>query len=224
MGTVMITGASRGIGAATARALDADHELILVGRDADALASVARTCRSARVVTADLTTPEGVSAVADGVATLDGVIHCAGVAELGRIDETDAAQWRRAFEINVLAVVELTRVLLPVLRAVRGHVVVINSGAGTTAKPGWGSYSASKFALRAVTDTLRGEEPALRVTSIHPGRVDTDMQRAIVAAEGGAYDPSDHLTPDSVATAVRHALDSTPDAHPTEIVVRPRRH
>lgn len=220
----MITGASRGIGAATARALESDHDLILVGRDADALASVARSCRSARVVTADLVTADGVSLAADGIATLDGVVHCAGVADLGRIDESDAAEWRRAFEINVLAVVELTRVLLPALRAARGHVVVINSGAGTTAKPGWGSYSASKFALRAVTDTLRGEEPALRVTSIHPGRVDTDMQRAIVAAEGGTYDPSAHLSPDSVATAVRHALDSGPDAHPTEVVLRPRRH
>ncbi|MFN7243921.1 MAG: SDR family oxidoreductase [Dietzia cercidiphylli] len=224
MGTVMITGASRGIGAATARALESDHDLILVGRDADALASVARSCRSARVVTADLTTVDGVSSVADGITSLDGVVHCAGVADLGRIDESDAAEWRRAFEINVLAVVELTRVLLPALRAARGHLVVINSGAGTTAKPGWGSYSASKFALRAVTDTLRGEEPALRVTSIHPGRVDTDMQRAIVAAEGGKYDPSAHLSPDSVATAVRHALDSGPDAHPTEVVLRPRRH
>ncbi|AWH96992.1 SDR family oxidoreductase [Dietzia psychralcaliphila] len=224
MSTVMITGASRGIGAATARTLEAGHDLILVGRDADALASVARSCGSARVVTADLTTADGVSLVADGIATLDGLIHCAGVAELGRIDESEASEWRRAFEINLLAVVELTRVLLPALRAARGHLVVINSGAGTTAKPGWGSYSASKFALRAVTDTLRGEEPALRVTSIHPGRVDTDMQRAIVAAEGGTYDPSAHLSPDSVATAVRHALDSTPDAHPTEVVLRPRRH
>ncbi len=220
----MITGASRGIGAATARTLEAGHDLILVGRDADALASVARSCRSARVVTADLTTADGVSLVADGIATLDGLVHCAGVAELGRIDESEAADWRRAFEINVLAVVELTRVLLPALRAARGHLVVINSGAGTTAKPGWGSYSASKFALRAVTDTLRSEEPALRVTSIHPGRVDTDMQRAIVAAEGGTYDPSAHLSPDSVATAVHHALDSTPDAHPTEVVLRPRHH
>ena len=76
--------------------------------------------------------------------------------------------------------------------------------------------------LRAVTDTLRGEEPDLRVTSIHPGRVDTDMQRAIVAHEGGTYDPGAYLSADSVATAVRHALESTPDAHPTEVVLRPR--
>lgn len=224
MSTVLITGASRGIGAATARALSDHHDLVLVGRDTAALRAVAADCWSARVVEADLTTADGVSRAADGIGSLDGLVHSAGVADLGRIDESDAGQWRRAFEVNVLAVVELTRVLLPALRAARGHLVVVNSGAGTTAKPGWGSYSASKFALRAVTDTLRGEEPDLRVTSIHPGRVDTDMQRAIVAAEGGTYDPGAFLSPDSVATAVRQALESTPDSHPTEVVLRPRPH
>ena len=224
MSTVLVTGASRGIGAATARALEAHHDLILVGRDTGALDAVARDCSSARVVAADLTTAEGVARVADGIGTLDGLVHSAGVAELGRIDSSEAAQWRRAFEVNVMAVVELTRALLPALRAARGHLVVVNSGAGFTAKPGWGSYSASKFALRAVTDTVRGEEPTLRVTSVHPGRVDTDMQRAIVAGEGGTYQPSSYLSPGSVAAAIRDALDAAPDAHPTEIVLRPRPH
>ena len=224
MSTVLVTGASRGIGAAVARALAPDHDLVLVGRDAPALDSVARTCRSARVVEADLTSPEGVARAADGLPVLDGLVHCAGVADLGRIDGSTADEWRRAFEVNVLAVVELTRALLPALRTAGGHVVVVNSGAGITAKPGWGSYSASKFALRAVSDTLRAEEPELRVTSVHPGRVDTDMQRAIVEAEGGRYDPSQFLTPESVAGAVRQALLAAPDAHPTEVVLRPRAH
>lgn len=221
---VLVTGASRGIGAAVARALAPDHDLVLVGRDADALAALARSLPSARVVEADLTTPGGVAAAAAGLPALGGLVHCAGVADLGRIEDSTAREWRRAFEVNVLAVVELTRALLPALRAAGGHVVVVNSGAGITAKPGWGSYSASKFALRAVTDTLRAEEPALRVTSVHPGRVDTDMQRAVVAAEGGRYDPSAYLTPDSVAAAVRQALLAAPDAHPTEVVLRPRPH
>ena len=178
--------------------------------------------RGARVVVADLTTPEGVARAADGIDALDGLVHCAGIAELDRIEDASADQWRLAFEVNVLAVVELTRVLLPALRATRGHVVVVNSGAGVTAKPGWGSYSASKFALRAATDTLRGEEPDLRVTSVHPGRVDTEMQRGIVAAEGGTYDAGRYLAAGSVAEAIRQALASTPDAHPSEIHLRPR--
>lgn len=222
MSTILVTGASRGIGSATARALSSDHDLILVGRDTDALEAVARDCRSARVVTADLTTPEGVAAAAAGIDTLDGLVHCAGVAELGRVDDSTAEQWRRQYEVNVVAVVELTRVLLPALRAVGGDVVVVNSGAGTTAKPGWGAYSASKFALRAFTDTLRGEEPDLRVTSVHPGRVDTGMQRGIVAAEGNNYNPDAYLRPESVATVIRQAIEATPDAHIAEIAIRPR--
>ncbi|MFD4438121.1 short chain dehydrogenase, partial [Bacillus safensis] len=62
------------------------------------------------------------------------------------------------------------------------------------------------------------------VTSVHPGRIDTDMQRAIVAAEGGQYDPARFLTPESVARAVRGAVETPPDAHPTEIVLRPNPH
>lgn len=222
MSTVLVTGASRGIGAATAHALQEHHDLVLVGRDGAALETVAGACRSARVVVADLTTPDGPALAAEGLDTLDGLVHCAGVADLARLEDSTADQWRRAFEVNVLAVVELTRVLLPALRAVSGHVVVVNSGAGFHARPGWGSYAASKFAVRAVTDALRGEEPDLRVTSVHPGRVDTDMQRAIVEAEGGTYTPERYLAPESVADAVRQALVATPDAHPTEIVLRPR--
>lgn len=221
MSTILITGASRGIGAATARALS-DRDLVLVGRDTDALNSVARDCRSARVVTADLTTADGIAAAAAGIDTLDGLVHCAGVAGLGRVDESDAEQWRHQYEVNVVAVVELTRMLLPALRAMRGDVVVVNSGAGTTAKPGWGAYSASKFALRAFTDTLRGEEPDLRVTSVHPGRVDTDMQRGIVATEGKTYTPDAYLRPESVAAVIRQALEATADAHIAEIAIRPR--
>ena len=111
--------------------------------------------------------------------------------------------------------------LLPALRASRGSVVTVNSGAGLAARPGWGSYAASKFALRAFTDALRGEEPALRVCSVHPGRVDTDMQRAVVAHEGGEYDAARYLRPESVASAVLAAVTASRDAHLTEIVVRP---
>lgn len=222
MSTILVTGASRGIGAAAARALTADHDLVLIGRDTKALEAVALDCRRARVVTADLTTAEGLAAATAGIDTLDGLVHSAGVAELDRVDASNAEQWRHHYEVNVVAVVELTRLLLPALRAVRGDVVVVNSGAGTKAKPGWGAYSASKFALRAFTDTLRDEEPNLRVTSVHPGRVNTDMQRGIVAAKGNNYHPEAYLRPESVATVIRQAIEATPDADIAEISIRPR--
>jgi len=128
------------------------------------------------------------------------------------------------YEVNVVAVAELTRLLLPALRVARGQVVLINSGAGQNANPGWGPYAASKFALRAFADVLRGEEETngLRVTSVYPGRTDTDMQRGVRADEGGEYQPERYLTADSVAAAVRTAVLATPDAHLTEVTVRSR--
>jgi NADP-dependent 3-hydroxy acid dehydrogenase YdfG len=81
--------------------------------------------------------------------------------------------------------------------------------------------TASKFGLRAFGDALRLEERDLRVTSIHPGRIDTDMQRAIVATEGREYHPEEFLTPETVARAVRHAVQTPRDAHPVEVVLRP---
>ena len=120
-----------------------------------------------------------------------------------------------------VAAAEVTRVLLPALRAAQGHVVFINSGAGIRANPGWGAYAASKFGLRALADALRGEETSLRVTSVFPGRIDTDMQRELVAIEGDDYDASKFLKPSTVAGAVVAAIHTPADAHPTEIVLRP---
>lgn len=218
--TALITGGSRGLGAAIARELAPTHQLILGARSAESLEQVVGELGAAPWPV-DLT---DYAAVADAVADidrLDVLVHNAGVAELGTVAETSVDTWRRTLEANVVAVAELTRLLLPALRAAHGHVVLINSGSGLRANAGWSAYAASKFALRAFGDALRLEEPALRVTSIHPGRIDTDMQRAIVASEGRTYDADAFLTPETVARAVRGAVETPRDAHPTEIVLRP---
>ncbi|MFD4179834.1 SDR family oxidoreductase [Rhodococcus sp. NPDC058514] len=219
--TALITGASRGLGAAIARELAPSHDLLLGARSAESLKPILAELPGAVGRPADLTDHDAVAAAAAGIDRLDVLVHNAGVADLGTVAETPAEVWRRAFEANVVAVAELTRVLLPALRAANGHVVLINSGAGLRANAGWGAYAASKFALRAFGDALRLEEPALRVTSIHPGRIDTDMQRDIVATEGGEYDPDQFLKATTVAGAVRGAVETPRDAHPTEIVLRP---
>ncbi len=217
----LVTGASSGLGTAIAHDLARDHRLLLGGRDRARLDELAAGYGDARPWPVDLTSPGEVAGAAAVIDRLDVLVHNAGVAELGTVAASDTGQWRRAFETNLFAVVELTRALLPALRAARGHVVLINSGAGLRANPGWGSYAASKFALRAFGDALRQEEPALRVTSVHPGRIDTPMQRAIVEYEGGAYDPGRFLAPATVARAVGNAVRTPGDAHPTEVVLRP---
>lgn len=216
----LVTGASRGIGAAVARALAPTHDVLLGGRDAPSLEALAAALPGSAPWPVDLTDVSADDVA--GVGPLDVLVHSAGVAHLGTLAESTAAQWRETLEVNVVAVSELTRLLLPALRAAGGHVVMVNSGAGLTAKPGWGSYAASKFALRALADSLRAEEPTLRVTSVHPGRVDTDMQRGVVAHEGGEYDGGAFLTVGSVAAAVLAAVQAGPAAHLTELVLRPR--
>jgi NADP-dependent 3-hydroxy acid dehydrogenase YdfG len=219
----LVTGASRGIGAAVARALAPGHDLLLGGRDTAALEALARDLPGARPWPVDLTDTAAVAEAAGGIERLDVLVHSAGVGLVGPVAETPAATWRRQYEINVVAVAELTRLLLPALRAARGRVVLLNSGAGLTARAGWASYAASKFALRAFADALREEERAhgVRVTSVHPGRVDTAMQRAVVAHEGGEYRPEAYLRPESVAGAVLLAVTAPDDAALTELVLRP---
>ena len=222
----LVTGASRGIGAAVARALAPGHDLLLGGRDQAALADLAAELPGSRPWPVELTDATALAEATAGIEHLDVLVHSAGTGLLGTVAETSADTWRRQFEINVVAVAELTRLLLPALRAARGRVVLINSGAGLSARPGWASYAASKFALRAFADALRAEESGsgVRVTSVHPGRVDTDMQRAVVEHEGGSYDSSAYLRPESVAGAVLLAVTAPPDAALTELVLRPAGH
>ncbi|MHA4853089.1 MULTISPECIES: SDR family oxidoreductase [unclassified Rhodococcus (in: high G+C Gram-positive bacteria)] len=222
MPTALITGASRGLGAAIARELAPSHDLLLGARTAASLTAILGELPAATSWPVELTDYAAVADACAPIKHLDVLVHNAGVADLSTVAESSVEQWRHTLEANVIAVAELTRLLLPALRAAGGHVVLINSGAGIRANAGWGSYAASKFALRAFADSLRLEEPDLRVTSLHPGRIDTDMQRAIVAGEGGEYRPENYLRASTVAAAVRQAVETPADAHPTEVVLRVR--
>jgi NADP-dependent 3-hydroxy acid dehydrogenase YdfG len=221
MPTALITGAGGGLGAAIATALAPTHTLLLAGRPSDRLDAVAERL-GAPTWPLDLTDPDSIEASAEVLAELDVLVHNAGVAYPGRVGESMVEEWRHTMEVNVVGAVALTLALLPALQQARGHVVFINSGAGLTPSPGLASYSASKFALRAFADSLRTDEPALRVTTVHPGRIDTDMQRGLVSYEGGDYDAARFLTPETVAKVVAQAIATAPDGHVHEIVLRPR--
>jgi NADP-dependent 3-hydroxy acid dehydrogenase YdfG len=221
MPTALITGASGGIGAAIAQALAPTHTLLLAGRPSSRLDAVADRF-GATTWPLDLTDLDEIDSAAEVLAELDVLVHNAGVAYPGRVAESTPEQWRATFEVNVTGAGALTLASLPALRAARGQVVFINSGSGINPSPGLAAYSASKFALRAFADSLRADEPLLRVTSIHPGRVDTEMQRDLVAYEGGDYDPARFLTPETVAGVVAQVVATPPDAHTHEVVIRPR--
>jgi NADP-dependent 3-hydroxy acid dehydrogenase YdfG len=221
MPTALITGAGRGIGAAIADALAPTHTLLLAGRPSTALQATAERL-DATALPLDVTDAEAIAAATAAIEELDVLVHNAGVSIPGTVAESTVDQWRSTFDVNVVGPVAVTLALLPALRRAQGQVLFINSGTGRNASKNMASYSASKFALRAFADSLRLSEPALRVTTVYPGRTDTDMQRELVAFEGGEYDAGQFLRADTVAAAVVHAIHTTADGHLHEIVLRPR--
>jgi NADP-dependent 3-hydroxy acid dehydrogenase YdfG len=221
MPTAMITGAAGGLGSALADALAPTHTLFFAGRPSSRLDALAEKF-GATTWPIDLADTDAIPAVVEPIVELDVLVHNAGVAYPGRVAESTVDEWRNSMEVNVIGAVALTLSLLPALRSAGGHVVFINSGAGINASRGLASYSASKFALRGFADSLRNDEPSLRVTSVHPGRIATVMQEGLVAYEGRDYDPSHFLQPETVAKVVADAVNAPPDAHIREVIVRPR--
>ncbi|HEX5114712.1 MAG TPA: SDR family oxidoreductase [Pseudonocardiaceae bacterium] len=220
----LVTGASRGIGRATARLLAATHDVLLGGRDVDALTALAAQLPGARSCPVDVTDYPALAESVAGIERLDVLVHSAGVVTVAPLADIPAAEWHRVLDVNVVAVAELTRLLLPALRAARGRVVLVNSGSGLHGRPEWGLYAASKFALRAYADVLRDEEAAhgVRVTSVFPGRTDTDMQREVWALESdGDYRPERYLRVETVAEAIRYAVQAPPDAQVVDLAFRP---
>ncbi|MCI0686572.1 MAG: SDR family oxidoreductase [Sporichthyaceae bacterium] len=219
MAVIMMTGASGGIGSALVELLrERGDEVIPVTRQPEKLAWAAP-----RLVVADLARPETIAAAvaALGAARLDGLVHCAGVIGLGSVADTTAQSWAQQLTVNLAGPAELTRAVLPALRAGRGHVIFLNFWVGPLAKPGWSAYAASKFGLRALADALRGEEERYGVTvsSIYPGCVATELQRSVREGFGVAYEPEAYIQPATVARLILTTLDMPSDARLTDLTV-----
>ncbi|MGW7685618.1 SDR family NAD(P)-dependent oxidoreductase [Kribbella sp. NPDC054772] len=228
----VVTGASSGIGAASARYLAREgFEVICAARRLDRIEALAKEI-DGRAVQCDVTSADDIAtltaAVGDELQVL--VNNAGGAFGLEPVAEADLDAWRRMYEVNVIAVAAVTKSLLPALIAGRGTIIVMGSTAGQVAYEGGGGYVAAKHGAKAVVDTLRLElyDQPVRVSEIAPGmvrsegfaltRFDGDQSKAD-AVYAGVREP---LTSDDIADIVAWIATRPAHVNIDRITVRPR--
>ena len=231
-GVAVVTGASSGIGAATARRLaDEGFSVVLGARRTDRLEEVAASIGDrARARPLDVTDPTSVDAFCADIGECRLLVNNAGGA-LGRdaIAEADEDKWQWMFDANVLGVMRMTKALLPKLvESGDGHVITIGSIAGIEPYPGGAGYNAAKHAVRAVMDVLRMEllgQP-VRVSEIDPGMVETEFSVVRFggdeAAAAKVYEGMTPLTADDIADCIAWVATRPTHVDIDQMVVRPR--
>lgn len=215
--TALVTGASRGIGLAIARALASDGARVaMLARGEQALRAAAADIGSLAIpLSCDVTDAAAVERVAGSVrdefgGAPDVIVNNAGLFELARVEDTRADAFVRALDVNLLAPFLVARSFLGAMRARgSGHIVNIGSSADHTALPENGAYAASKWGLRALHQVLLAElrGTGVRVTLVSPGPTDTPLWDAITTEGRPGFTPrSRMLSADAVADAVRFAV------------------
>lgn len=231
-GIAVVTGASSGIGEATARRLAAEgYEVVAAARRRGRLNELAADVPGIRAVTLDVTSNESVSALAadlDDVAVL--VNNAGGAIGIEPIERADPADWEQMYATNVLGVLRVTQALLPALeRGAGGHVVVTGSIAGRVVYEGGAGYTAAKHAAAAVTETLRLELNGrpVRVSEVAPGMVHTEefslvRLRGDRAAAERVYAGVDHpLTAEDIADCIGYVVTRPAHVNIDLLVVKP---
>jgi NAD(P)-dependent dehydrogenase (short-subunit alcohol dehydrogenase family) len=218
----VVTGASRGLGAAFARVLSEEGFAVSLGaRDRGAVERLAGELPGPalplRLDVADAGSVEAFRRAAlERFGRVDVVVNNAGIGIFKRLEETSPAEFEETFRVNVFGAWATTVAFLPWLNESRGLVLMVSSDVSTRTFPNGGSYTASKFALRALTRTFQQENPELRVLELRPGAVDTYFAGSTPGAPGKDW----FLQPAVVAEALRFALRLPPGARVEELVLR----
>ena len=233
---LLITGASSGIGAATARRLAGTRPLVLTARRAERLETLRNELDGpVAIVPGAIEASSTIAACIDAAdGRLGGVIANAGVMPIAPVSSAALDDWRRTVDVNLTGVLHLTHAALQAMPD-GGDVMFVSSVAGRTPFPGAAVYSATKAAINSFADALRGETaaatarggPAIRVTTVLPGAVDTELtdsinDEAVRAGTRDYYDRLPHLlTPDDIAEAIAWVLDRPGHVSVNELVIRP---
>lgn len=234
---VAITGASSGIGEATAVALAAAGAKVALGaRRAERLEEVVARIEAAggeaMAIPTDVADEAQANAFVRGAAErfgrLDALVNNAGVMQLGPIEGAPTDEWRRMVDVNVFGVLYCTHAALPIMRAAGGgHIVNVSSVGGKVVGTWSGVYSLTKFGLGAFTEALRREsiEAGIRVTLVVPGSTATELRshtrEEVLAETVQAFSGVTPLDPADIAAAIVAALAQPPNVSVSEVVLRP---
>jgi NADP-dependent 3-hydroxy acid dehydrogenase YdfG len=235
---VAITGASSGIGEATALACaKAGAAVALAARRANRIEQLAERIRAdggrALAVQTDVGEEDQartfVKRASDELGRLDVLVNNAGVMLLGPIEGAPTEQWRQMIHVNLLGVLYCTHAALPIMRAQGGgHVVNISSVAGRVARAGTGVYNLTKWGVGAFSEALRqeGVDIGVRVTLIEPGMVATELQGhnrpEVLEQMGRRFEGVTPLAAEDIARAVLYAIAQPENVAVNEVLVRPR--
>lgn len=231
---ILITGASSGIGEGTARHLALlGHTLVIGARRIDRLEQLASEIRSSggtvEYRALDVTDMDDVQAFADFATQkfgrVDVIINNAGVMPLSQLHELKIEEWNRMIDVNIRGVLHGIAAVLPAMRERKsGHIINVSSIGAYTVSPTAAVYCATKFAVNAISEGLRQENPDVRVTIISPGVVESELAHSI--SDPGARELMTEyrriaLQPDAIARAIAYAIEQPTDVDVSELVVRP---
>ena len=231
---ILITGASSGIGAGIARELAAaGAKLVLGARRGDRLDALGQEieARGGQVLTRrlDVTDRADVASFTDAArqrfGRVDVIVNNAGVMPLSLMASLKVDEWDRMIDVNIKGVLHGIAAVLPEMTARRsGHIINIASVGALSVSPTAAVYCATKYAVRAISDGLRQENDAIRVTCIHPGVVESELADTITDPAAATLMKTYRaiaLQPDAIGRAVRFAIEQPDDVDVNEIVIRP---
>ncbi|CCC08821.1 unnamed protein product [Sordaria macrospora k-hell] len=196
---IIVTGGSKGIGLAVVQdLLEAKHNVIMVARTPIGVSELVKDYPSQiKFLAADMTVPDTAHRAVElahlSYGKLDGVVVNHGVlTPITRLAEASIEDWKNHYDVNVFSALSIVKEAIPHLRATKGKIIFVSSGAAIKAYAAWGAYGSSKAALNSICRHVAVEEPDITAVAVSPGRVDTDMQRELREKGQGVMSDNDY--------------------------------